>query len=56
MKNVLKVETLLLQALFAASALVCVLVMGSMLTAKAPVFAASSHTPVAAVVAPAGQA
>ena len=51
MKNVLKIEALMMQALFAASALICVLVMGSMLTAKAPVYAAASHAPVVAVTA-----
>jgi hypothetical protein len=49
MKNVLKFETLMLQALFTACAVVCVLVMGSMLTAKSPAYAAASHAPVAAV-------
>jgi hypothetical protein len=46
----MKFETVLLQLLFSACALVCVLVMGSMITAKAPAAtAAVTHTPVAVV-------
>jgi hypothetical protein len=48
MKNVLKIETILLQAMFAVCASVCLLVMGSMLTAKSPVVAAN-HAPAAVV-------
>lgn len=49
MKNALKFETLMLQALFAACAVVCLLVMGSMLTTKSTVYVAASHASVAAV-------
>ena len=54
MKNVLKFETLMLQTLFTACAVVCVLVMGSMLTAKTTVYVAASHAPVAALTSSAG--
>jgi hypothetical protein len=48
----MKFETVLLQLLFSACALVCLLVMGSMIIAKAPAVTASvSHAPVAAVMA-----
>jgi hypothetical protein len=49
MKNAMKIETLLLQGLFAACALICLLVMGSMLTAKTTVYVASSHAAPVAV-------
>ncbi|HEY0197885.1 MAG TPA: hypothetical protein VGC19_04985 [Rhodanobacter sp.] len=47
MKNAMKFETLMLQTLFTACALVCLLVLGSMLTAKTTVYVASSHAPAA---------
>jgi hypothetical protein len=47
MKNAMKFETFMLQGLFTVCALVCLLVMGSMLTAKTTVYVASSHAPVA---------
>jgi hypothetical protein len=51
----MKFETLMLQTLFSACALVCLLAMGAMLTAKVPVSAVTvSHAPVAVVVSPAG--
>jgi hypothetical protein len=51
----MKLETLLLKSLFTACLLVCVLTLGSMLTAKTPVSTASvSHTPVAAAANSAG--
>jgi hypothetical protein len=50
----MKFETLMLQTLFSACALVCLLAMGAMLTTKVPVSVATSHTPAAAAVNPAG--
>ncbi|WP_170212234.1 hypothetical protein [Rhodanobacter glycinis] len=51
----MKFETLMLQTLFSACALICLLALGAMLTTKVPVSAvAASHAPVAAVVSPAG--
>ncbi|WP_158884198.1 hypothetical protein [Rhodanobacter sp. L36] len=54
MKNAFKFETLMLQGLFAACALVCLLVVGSMLTAKTTFYAAASNAPVATLTTPAG--
>jgi hypothetical protein len=50
----MKFETLMLQTLFSACALVCLLAMGAMLTTKVPVSVAASHAPTAAVVSTAG--
>jgi hypothetical protein len=50
----MKFETLMLQTLFSTCALVCLLVMGAMLTTKVPVSVAASHAPAAAVVSSAG--
>ncbi|MEP6899940.1 MAG: hypothetical protein ABI870_15555 [Rhodanobacter sp.] len=50
----MKYENLMLQTLFAVCALVCLLVLGSMLTAKPATYVASSHAPVAATANTAG--
>ncbi|HEY8681774.1 MAG TPA: hypothetical protein VIM06_01265 [Rhodanobacter sp.] len=51
----MKYETLMLQTLFSACLLVCLLVMGAMLTSKAPVSTvAVHHAPVAAAASPVG--
>jgi hypothetical protein len=49
-RTAMKYETLMLQTIFSACMLVCLLVMGAMLTSKTPVStAAVSHAPVAVV-------
>lgn len=50
----MKFETLMLQTLFSACALVCLLAMGAMLTTKVPVSLAASQAPTAAAVSSAG--
>jgi hypothetical protein len=50
----MKFETLMLQTLFSTCALVCLLAMGAMLTAKVPVSVAADHAPAAVAVNPAG--
>jgi hypothetical protein len=53
-RTTMKFETLMLQTLFSACALVCLLAMGAMLTTKVPVSVAASHAPAAEVVSSAG--
>lgn len=51
----MKFETLMLQTLFGASLLVCLLVLGAMLTSQATVASvATSHTPTTVVASAAG--
>jgi hypothetical protein len=48
-RTVMKLEALLLKALFSACLLICVLTLGEMLTSKAPVAAIAQSPAVAAV-------